>query len=188
MTARRCRNVKNARRDGLGDIYASAFNGRLIDVPTPTQPIIHTSTTMRTPRIFSLTTRSTTDSYTYYHYSPSLPLAATFTALFTLLTFTHLFRLQRSKTYFMIPLAIGAVFEATGYATRIPSAFEAPGPYSLAPYLVSAVLILIAPTLMAASIYMELGRIVRMVRAEDLIVIRRGWLTKVSWSTIRRAQ
>jgi hypothetical protein len=40
-------------------------------------------------------------------------------------------------------------------------------------------LILIAPALMAASIYMILGRIILLTEAEHLALIRRRWLTKI---------
>ena len=41
------------------------------------------------------------------------------------------------------------------------------------------VLILVAPSLLAASIYMDLGRIIRLTRCEHLSIIRVGWLTKL---------
>jgi hypothetical protein len=42
-----------------------------------------------------------------------------------------------------------------------------------------SVLLLVAPALFAASIYMELGRIVLMVDGERSLFIRRKWLTKL---------
>ena len=42
-----------------------------------------------------------------------------------------------------------------------------------------SLLLLVAPALLAASIYMELGRIVIMVKGEDRLFIRRTWLTKI---------
>jgi len=42
-----------------------------------------------------------------------------------------------------------------------------------------SVLLLVAPALFAASIYMELGRIVLMVDGERSLFIRRTWLTKL---------
>ncbi|KAK5163947.1 uncharacterized protein LTR77_010343 [Saxophila tyrrhenica] len=122
---------------------------------------------------------SPTDSFEYYRFHPSLPAAVTFVALFALATGLHLFQMIRVRTWFMIPFVIGCGLEAIGYVFRIVSSTEAPGPYSLAPYLLQAVLILIAPTLFAASIYMELGRIVLMIDGERALFVRRKWLTKI---------
>ena len=59
------------------------------------------------------------------------------------------------------------------------SAQQNPGPYTLSPYIMQSVLLLVAPALFAASIYMELGRIVLMVDGERSLFIRRTWLTKL---------
>jgi hypothetical protein len=53
------------------------------------------------------------------------------------------------------------------------------GEYTLGPYIMQSVLLLVAPALFAASIYMELGRIVLMVDGERHLFIRRTWLTKL---------
>ena len=79
----------------------------------------------------------------------------------------------------MIPFVIGGIFETIGYAGRAVSAHQSPGPYTLGPYIIQAVLILVAPALFAASIYMELARIVHMVEADRALFIRRTWLTKI---------
>lgn len=59
------------------------------------------------------------------------------------------------------------------------SANENPGPYTLNPYIIQSVLLLVAPALFAASIYMELGRIVQMLEGDRALFIRRTWLTKI---------
>lgn len=66
-----------------------------------------------------------------------------------------------------------------GYVGRVLSATENPGPYSLGAYILQSVLLLIAPALFAASLYMELGRIVLMVRGDTYLFIRRTLLTKL---------
>lgn len=124
--------------------------------------------------------RASTDSFEYYAYNPSLPAAIALTILFTLALAAHTFQMFRARTWFMIPFVIGGLLEAGGYACRVISATENPGPWSLGPYLVQALLVLIAPTLFAASIYMELGRIVRMIEGEKELFVPRRWLTKVS--------
>lgn len=49
----------------------------------------------------------------------------------------------------------------------------------MGPLSIQAVLVIVAPSLLAASIYMELGRIMILTGGEDLSPIRRSWLTKV---------
>lgn len=50
--------------------------------------------------------------------------------------------------------------------------------FSLGPYVLQTLLLLIAPTLYAASIYMALGRIIIATDGEAYCWIRRKWLTK----------
>ena len=49
----------------------------------------------------------------------------------------------------------------------------------LGTYIMQTTLILIAPALFAASIYMILGRLIRVLRAESLSIIRVSWMTKI---------
>lgn len=69
--------------------------------------------------------------------------------------------------------------ETVGYIGRIVSATENPGPYDKIPYIIQSLLLLVAPPIFAASIYMELGRIVLMVEGEAKLFIRRRWLTRL---------
>jgi len=71
------------------------------------------------------------------------------------------------------------IVETVGYVGRALSASQNPGPYTLDPYIMQTLLLLVAPALFAASIYMELGRIVRMSEGEKALFIRRTWLTKI---------
>lgn len=68
--------------------------------------------------------------------------------------------------------------EIIGYAARAVSHQQAPNP-TIAPYVISTLLVLIAPALLAASIYMFLGRVIVGVDAEAHSLIRTRWLTKV---------
>lgn len=58
-------------------------------------------------------------------------------------------------------------------------ALEEPGCWKMGPYIMQSVLILIAPALMAASIYMILGRIILLTEGEKYALIKRRWLTKL---------
>ena len=128
----------------------------------------------------TLTTRDTAVSdFKYFYYEPSIAAAIVFIVLFGLATLAHLFQMFKTRTWFMLPFVIGAIFETVGYIGRAICATESPGPYSQAPYIVQAVLLLVAPALFAASIYMELARIVHMVEADRALFIRRTWLTKI---------
>ncbi len=66
--------------------------------------------------------------------------------------------------------------EFVGYATRA-SAHDKTG--KLMPYAIQSMMILLAPVLFAASVYMTLGRVVRAVKGEKNSVIGPDWLTKL---------
>jgi len=68
--------------------------------------------------------------------------------------------------------------EIGGYIARSKSSGEAPD-YTLVPYIIQSLLLLVAPALFAASIYMELGRLVLMTSGEHALCIRRTRLTKI---------
>jgi hypothetical protein len=59
------------------------------------------------------------------------------------------------------------------------NALQKPGCWTLGPYIMQNVLILIAPALMAASIYMILGRIILLTDGERYALVKRRWLTKL---------
>lgn len=51
--------------------------------------------------------------------------------------------------------------------------------WTLEPYILQSLLLLLAPAFFAASIYMELGRIITLVDGEHLSMIRKQRLTKI---------
>lgn len=59
------------------------------------------------------------------------------------------------------------------------NAREEPGCWTRGPFIIQSLLILIAPALMAASIYMVLGRIILLTEGEVHSIIKRRWLTKL---------
>lgn len=129
-----------------------------------------------------------------WNYVPSLPLSIVATIIFALLTSIHIFRLFRSRTWFCIPFIIGATcefksthiidiisnnistVETIGYGARAASHSNQ---NSLVPYIIQALLILLAPILFAASVYMLLGRLIRATAAESYSIIRVNWVTKI---------
>ncbi|KAK3059251.1 hypothetical protein LTR09_000817 [Extremus antarcticus] len=66
--------------------------------------------------------------------------------------------------------------ETIGYAGRIWSHFDKE---LIGGFIMQAILILVAPALFAAFIYMILGRLIRTVRAEHLSLIPAKWVTRV---------
>ena len=68
--------------------------------------------------------------------------------------------------------------EYNGYIGRAVSSRQTPD-WTLGPYIVQAVLLLVAPALFAATIYMELGRIIVLVDGEHHSIIKKRWLTKI---------
>lgn len=58
------------------------------------------------------------------------------------------------------------------------SSRESPN-WTLGPYLIQTLFLLLAPALLAASIYMLLGRIILVLQAESHAIMRKKWLTKV---------
>ena len=66
-----------------------------------------------------------------------------------------------------------------GYAGRYLSSQETAPFYSLENFVLQTVLLLVAPALFSASIYMELKRVIALVKAEHHSPIRMRWLTKI---------
>ncbi|KAI4736771.1 RTA1-domain-containing protein [Aureobasidium sp. EXF-12298] len=113
-----------------------------------------------------------------YRYDPSMAAAVIFILAFIVITALHFYQVVRTKTYFFAPFVIGGLFEVIGYIGRAVSSEEAPD-FSIPAYSIQAILILVAPALFAASIYMELGRIILLTDGEQHSIIPSKWLTKI---------
>ncbi|KAI6373023.1 hypothetical protein MCOR25_003554 [Pyricularia grisea] len=120
------------------------------------------------------------DAYTYslYHYDPSIPGAIVVAVIFLLTTVFHFWQLIKTRCWFMIPLAVGGILEVIGYAGRAKSGDESPN-WTLGPYIIQAILLLVAPALFAATIYMALGRVIQRVDGESRSFVPFRWLTKI---------
>ncbi|KAF2264596.1 RTA1-domain-containing protein [Lojkania enalia] len=116
------------------------------------------------------------DAFVLYRYHPSLPAAAIFVALFGISSALHMYQAIRKRALFMVPFIIGGLFETVGYIGRIQSSQDQ---YELGPFIMQTLLLLVAPALFAASIYMVLGRIILLTNGEPYSLIRRTWLTKI---------
>ncbi|KAK4666307.1 hypothetical protein QC763_405050 [Podospora pseudopauciseta] len=116
--------------------------------------------------------------YKLYDYDPNLPANVVFTVLFSIVTIGQFYFLIRKRTWYFLAFAIACLFEAVGYAARCVAVKEAPN-FTLTPFLIQTLLILLAPALMAASIYMVLGRLIRLLDAHEYAIVRTNWLTKI---------
>ncbi|KAF6825716.1 RTA1 domain protein [Colletotrichum musicola] len=118
-------------------------------------------------------------NWSFYRFEPSTSAAIFFCIIFILTTALHLFQMIRTKTWYLTAFIVAGFCEFIGYATRAKNTLEEPGCWTLMPYIIQNVLLLIAPALMAASIYMILGRIILLTDGESHALIRRKWLTKI---------
>jgi hypothetical protein len=83
-----------------------------------------------------------------------------------------------SNEYFQQAQLTAETVEIVGFAARTYSASQTPN-WSTGPYIIQTILLLVAPALFAASIYMILGRIILMTDGETHSIVKRRWLTKL---------
>ncbi|RMZ33871.1 hypothetical protein D0859_01964 [Hortaea werneckii] len=130
---------------------------------------------------------SAVSDFQYYDYVPSMAAAIIFVILFGASTGWHIWQMIKTKTWFLALMQPTEVIvltktalkvETIGYIGRAVSHTEAPD-YTLGPYIIQSIFLLVAPALFAASIYMMLGRIVVMLDAQRALFIRVSWLTKI---------
>ncbi|KAJ6112075.1 hypothetical protein N7523_008136 [Penicillium sp. IBT 18751x] len=117
-------------------------------------------------------------TFAFYRYDPSMGGAVLFTILFTGTTFCHIYQLFKNRTWFYIPFVIGGLLEIIGYIGRALSSNQSPN-WTLGPYIMQTLCLLLAPALLAASIYMLLGRIILVLQAESHAILKKKWLTKI---------
>ncbi|KAF7589559.1 hypothetical protein BBP40_004138 [Aspergillus hancockii] len=111
-----------------------------------------------------------------YRYTPSLVAAVIFIVLFVLATAYHLYQTARVRCWYFLIFVTGGIFQIIGYICR---ALAHSNKESVPIYSVGTILILLAPPLYAASIYMTLGRIIRHLDAESLTPVSTKWLTTI---------
>ncbi|KAI0844920.1 RTA1 like protein [Daldinia vernicosa] len=119
-----------------------------------------------------------TPTFVFYRYQPSMVAAVIFIILFAISSLFHVKVLFQKRIWYFIPFVVGCLFETVGYIGRAMSSPEYPN-FTKNPYIIQSILLLLGPTLFAASIYMILGRLVVLLEAEKYSLIRPQWLTKV---------
>ncbi|KAL0941484.1 Protein RTA1-like protein 1 [Colletotrichum truncatum] len=117
------------------------------------------------------------EEFEFYHYSPSLTAAIIFTVLFALSAAAHLYQSFRLKAWFFIAFFLGCAFEVIGCIGRIISARQSTE-WTLPPFMLQSIFLLLGPTLMAASIYMTLGRFITCLDANMYSLVDAGMISK----------
>ncbi|KAL4778519.1 RTA1 like protein-domain-containing protein [Aspergillus varians] len=116
------------------------------------------------------------DDNNIYGYNPSIPAGAIFIFLFGVASGYHGYQLIKARALYFIPFVIGGIFQVLGYLFRVLSHNHTD---SIALYALQTVLILLAPALYAASIYMVLGRLMVHLDAQHHSLVRVAWMTKI---------
>ncbi|APA12534.1 hypothetical protein sscle_09g073040 [Sclerotinia sclerotiorum 1980 UF-70] len=121
---------------------------------------------------------ATLASCAYYCYDPAMMNGVMFAAAFLQTTALHIYQISRSKTKFFIPIVVGGLLEIIGYGCRAISHFESPN-FSVIPFAIQYTCILVAPTIMAAAVYMYYEHIVKAVGGESQSPIRLSRFQKI---------
>ncbi|KAJ5147033.1 uncharacterized protein N7443_001370 [Penicillium atrosanguineum] len=116
------------------------------------------------------------DRNNLYGYKPSIAAGVIFIILFALTTVYHTYQLTKARCWYFIPFVVGGIFQIIGYICKCLGHNNLA---SVALYAMQSVLILLAPPLYAASVYMVLGRLVTYLNAENLSMVPVKWMTKI---------
>ncbi|QWU87099.1 hypothetical protein CA3LBN_001317 [Candidozyma haemuli] len=124
----------------------------------------------------------------FYNYKPSLAAPIIFTIAFAAMSLLACFqfyralknptasKLDKRRTLIVIPFIFGGLCEIVGCICRIINSQD---PNAKNPFIVQAVLLLVAAALFAATIYMILGRIIAMLNSAHQSLVPVKWLTKI---------
>ncbi|CAG8947480.1 unnamed protein product [Penicillium salamii] len=112
----------------------------------------------------------------FYPYTPSATAGYAFMAIFGISTLAHIILMFPFRAAYFIPLILGGICETFGYYGR---AWSHESRFEISSWALQEMLILCAPPLVAATVYMVLGRIIRSFGAEHLSSMRVKWLTFV---------
>jgi hypothetical protein len=113
---------------------------------------------------------------TIYGYEPSLIFNAVFAGLFGLALLIHLYYGIRYKTWtYMVALGLGCFAESAGYAARVLMHFN---PWNKMAFNIQVVLLIFAPSFLAAGIYLTLKHIVLQF-GKEWSRLRPSWYTYV---------
>ncbi|KAJ5398057.1 hypothetical protein N7509_006170 [Penicillium cosmopolitanum] len=116
------------------------------------------------------------DDNLYEYYKPNKIVAIVFAAIFLATSVIHTWKIFTTRQWFGIAILLGGLFEFVGLLAR---AYGHDHLDKLPPYIVQMVLILLAPILYAAGVYMFFGRLVVASGHPKLSLIRVNWETKI---------
>ncbi|KAK9351838.1 RTA1 like protein-domain-containing protein [Lipomyces doorenjongii] len=112
--------------------------------------------------------------------APNSGAAILFSILFILITSAHTYQLLRTRIWWFIPFVVGGYLECIGFVCRAIVSYQDPNSTSIrGPNIVMTVFILIAPVWFAASIYILFGRIILLLQANHLAIVKQKWLTGI---------
>ncbi|KAL5119928.1 hypothetical protein ACEQ8H_002026 [Pleosporales sp. CAS-2024a] len=111
-----------------------------------------------------------------YRYVPTLVGAMTCVVVFLLLALLHMWQFVRLRQRMVVLVVIGAFCEVAGYGARIGSHFDN---QAWGSFIAQSVFLLVGPLFFAATIYMMLGRTIRLARGEDVSWIKPKWYTSI---------
>jgi hypothetical protein len=163
--------------------------------------ILHILPNVSACREIIMAASSSKSGYPLYQYTPSTGASILFCILFLFTTILHFVQMVKTKTWFLTAFVLGGLCkqpnssrggkhlqrdtnimackgEFIGYAARTGSSRQEPGHYRLMPFIIQNTYILIAPALFAATIYMTLGRIIRLTEGQTYAVVKPSRITK----------
>ncbi|KAI8682265.1 hypothetical protein LRP88_09340 [Fusarium phalaenopsidis] len=73
-----------------------------------------------------------TAEWSYYRYEPSVGV----NTLFVLTTVLHLVQLWKTRTWYLISLVIGSLYEIIGYISRVVGAKQDVGCWTMGPFVI----------------------------------------------------
>ncbi|KAF2852505.1 RTA1-domain-containing protein [Plenodomus tracheiphilus IPT5] len=111
-----------------------------------------------------------------FPYVPSAPAAWAFVVLFAISAVVHFVLMIMFRSWYFIPFILGCAGESAGYYGR---AWAHQNIRLGTPFLIQMMLILGSAPLLAATVYMTLGRLVRSLDAEEYSIIRSTWVSKI---------
>ncbi|KAI4652071.1 hypothetical protein J4E93_002268 [Alternaria ventricosa] len=111
-----------------------------------------------------------------YRYVPSMAGAIVCLVVFFVMALLHSYQFLKSRNRIIVFVVIGALCEVGGYGARIASHFDN---QAWGPYITQGVLTLVGPLWFAATIYMMLGRTIRLAGGEDVSLIPARWYTRI---------
>jgi hypothetical protein len=114
--------------------------------------------------------------YVLWPYTPTIAAGVIAALVFVVLTGIHIWKLIKNRTWFCVPFVIGGLAETIGYAARAAAHSDT---VSTTPYIIQSTLILVAPILFAASVYMILGRLILRTDSASYSIVRAKWVTKI---------